>query len=226
METELLLHWISSDNGLVVHISIFGLLLLGGFGFPIPEDVPLLLAGIASSQGIVSIELIWITCYVGVMAADLLLYFAGYFFGGKILEAGTRSKFFPAITEKSIERIRNGLRKRRLTIIFIGRHLFPVRTVTFLTTGALKVPFLEFLLADGIAALVSVTIVVSLGYYLGGQLTPEVISHFIQQAHVYVSVFLIFLVLYYMARWRRKNREQAAAAEVALVQKEDLRNEA
>ena len=213
MESELFLHWISSDNGLVVHISIFCLLLLGGFGFPIPEDIPLILAGVAGAKGIVSTKLVWLTCYVGVMVADLLVYFGGYLFGGRLLEAGKKSKFFPAITPKSVERVREGLRKRRLVIIFIGRHLFPVRTVTFLTAGALRVPFLEFLFADGIAALVSVTLVVWLGYYLGGKITPEVISHFVQQAHLYLFAIVALLVLYYAVRWQRQAKELSEMVE-------------
>lgn len=204
---DILVSWLASDDGYAVHISVFIALLLGGFGFPIPEDIPLLLAGVAAGKDIVSLQAIWLTCYVGVIIADQLLYLAGYFFGGRLLEAGTRSPFFPSITDDKVAEIREGLRKRKLAIIFIGRHLFPVRSVTFLSAGALRVPYFEFLIADAFAALVSVTLVVALGYFLGDLLDATLIEHVIREAHIYLTLIVGILIAYYWCRAWRKNKE-------------------
>ncbi len=210
--------WLSVDNGFNVHVTVLSLLLLGGFGFPIPEDIPLILAGVATQKHLVSPQAIMITCYIGVLAADQIVFAFGYFFGQRVLKAGTSSPLLPTITEERVEIIREGLRKKRLTYIFIGRHLFPVRTATFLIAGALRIPFLEFLAADAIAALVSVSIVVAIGHVLGGQLTPEVISHLIHRSHYYIAIFtgiflLCFGIRFYVKRQKRKRRALAAAAQ-------------
>ncbi len=215
MEAEFL-SWLASDNGQAVHVAVMLMLLLGGLGFPIPEDIPILLSGVAASKGIVHPHFIFITCYVGVLLADQIVFLIGYLFGPRMLSAGTRSRFFPSITESRVEEIRIGLRKRRLLYIFVGRHLFPVRSVTFLTAGALRIPYLEFLFADALAALISVTVVIGIGYYLGEQLSPEVVHHLVSEAHYYITgaVILILLVCFfrYWYRSARKSREAKKAA--------------
>ena len=199
--------WLSHDNGFNVHVTVFTMLLLGGFGFPMPEDVPLILGGVASAKGLVSLEAIFITCYVGVIAADQIIYLFGYLFGQKLLNAGTRSPFFPSITEEKVVKIREGLRKKRLMYILLGRHFFPLRTATFLIAGTLAIPYLEFLAADAFAALVSVAIVVGLGRYLGEQLTPEVITHIVHESHYYILIIgLVALVIFMINRVFSKRR--------------------
>ncbi|MCB0360339.1 MAG: DedA family protein, partial [Bdellovibrionales bacterium] len=183
-----LVSWLASDNGFVVHIAVFVLLVLGGLGFPIPEDIPLLLGGVAIQKGIAPLNTMFLVCYLGVMVGDQMMFFIGHRFGQRILDAGSKSAFFPSITEARIEEIREGLRKRRLFYIFIGRHLFPIRSATFISAGALRIPFLEFLAADALAALVSVSIMMSLGWWLGGKLTPEHIQVLAHEANVVVTV--------------------------------------
>jgi len=215
-----ILSWLASDNGLRVHFAVFILLLLGGVGAPIPEDIPLLLAGVAGQKEIVSLHSIFITSYVGVLVADQFVYFIGYFFGQKLLNAGTKSSFFPAMTEEKVCEIREGLRKRRLFYIFLGRHLFPVRTVTFLTAGALRIPYLEFLISDAFAALVSVTIVVGLGYYLGGSITPEVLESLVKEIHYVIFGLLAFCILIFcIKKYGFKSKAVCKDSSVANSQK-------
>ncbi len=210
-------HWLASENGLGLHITLFSMLILGAFGFPIPEDVPLVLAGVASSQGLVNLKAIFVTCYVGVLLADQIIYFFGYWFGPRLLNAGTKSTFFPSITEHRIQVIRDGLRKRRFIYILLGRHFFPLRTATFLVAGALRIPFIEFLIADALAALLSVTIVVWLGYFLGGQLTPEVISHLVHQGNYYLAVGIGLCALVFLLGRGIKKRKKGASDTSAKV---------
>jgi membrane protein DedA with SNARE-associated domain len=208
-------HWLANDNGQGVHITILTMLLLGGLGFPVPEDIPLILGGVAASQGLVSFRAVFLTCYVGVLLADQVIYLFGYYFGQRLLNAGTRSPFFPSITEDRVDSIRDGLRKKRLIYIVLGRHFFPLRTATFLIAGTLAIPYMEFLVADAFAALLSVTLVLWLGYLLGGQLTPEVISHLVHESHYYIFAFtLVGIVMYLVTRRIKKRKLQSAKKDV------------
>ncbi|MCB0323237.1 MAG: DedA family protein [Bdellovibrionales bacterium] len=233
MVEQELMSWLASDNGLVVHLTIFVLLILGGFGFPIPEDIPILLGGVAGAKGIVALPAVFATCYAGVLLADQVVFCIGYFFGQRILSAGTNSRFLPSITPERIQEVREGLRKRRLLYIFVGRHLFPVRSVTFLTAGALRIPYWEFLIADALAALISVSIVLGVGYYLGEQLTPEVVSHIVHDLHYYITgLVALSLVVLLVRHWvRRKKRlsaftpsEMAVTTEAIDARDTDLRH--
>ena len=203
----------SCDNGLWVHVGIFIALILGGFGLPIPEDIPLILAGVAVAKKVVTPEGVFLTCYVGVLIADQLVYAFGFIFGKKLLAAGTRSPWFPSITEERVEQVREGLRKKRLLYIFIGRHLFPVRAMTFVTAGALHVPFAEFLLADAIAALVSVTIMVGIGFFLGSAITPEVAESFSSQLHYWIiGILLLSALCYVIFHYGVNNKAKAVSS--------------
>ena len=206
MKSEII-WWLASESGYRVHVAVFVLLILGGFGFPIPEDIPLLLSGVAGQRGLVKIQSIFVTSYIGVLIADQVVFFIGYFFGQRLLDAGTRSPFFPAINEKKINEIREGLRKKRLFYIFLGRHLFPVRTVTFLIAGTLRIPYLEFLISDAMAALLSVGIVVGIGYLLGEKLTPDVIETIVRDFHYFLAiVFALGLLIYALCKLANKNK--------------------
>jgi membrane protein DedA with SNARE-associated domain len=199
--------WLSSDNGLVVHTGIFILLVLGGFGFPIPEDIPIILGGVAASKNIVDVRAVFLVCYVGVVLSDQVMFLGGYLFGPKLMKHGSKMPVFRAVTPEKMEEIREGLRRRQLFYIFLARHLFPLRSVTFLTAGALRVPFLEFFLSDAFAGLVSVSIVLSLGYLLGEKLTPPVVKHLVDQAHYYILLaVLICLVGWLVSRHFRKSK--------------------
>lgn len=200
---------ISSDNGLFLHWIILVSLLLGGLGLPIPEDLPVLLGGIVIGRGVVSLSTMAAICYVGVVVADLMIYGIGYKLGNKLVTYGTRSPFLPSVTQDRVDRIREELRKRRFLCIFIGRHLFPIRSVTFLTAGALKVPFLEFLLTDLIAGLVSVAIMLSIGIYVGENITPETFSALGDELHTLAIVLTVLIVvsgLYFLYKRRLKQR--------------------
>src|SRR5262249_32016422 len=97
------------------------------------------------------------------------------------------------------------------------RHLFPVRTATFITAGALHIPFLEFLAADAIAALVSVSLVVFIGHFLGGQLTPELIKDLIHRSHWYIMILTILVALVIGVKLLMKRRRRRLAGGAAPV---------
>lgn len=199
-----LINLITNSDGLYVYLGIIFLLFLGAIGFPIPEDIPIILAGVLSAKNMAHVQPMFVACYISVVCADLLIFTFGYFFGQKLLIAGAKSPFLPAITEERIEDIRDGLRKRRLMYIFIARHLFAVRTLTFLTAGALRIPMTEFLIADALAALVSVSLMLSLGYFLGETLSLEVLNHIIGEASLYLLALVLFCGLIYYRRKKKK----------------------
>ena len=206
MEQDLIFFF-GEEQGLKVHLSIFVLLLLGGLGFPIPEDLPIIFGGIAASKNQVFFEAMLVTCYVGVLIGDQTMFFFGHFFGHKLVLAGKKSSIFPWITPEKVKRVRDGLRQRRLSYIFISRHLFPIRSVMFITAGALRIPFLEFFIADAIAALVSVTIMLCFGYFIGSQLTEQRIEHIIHSLHTYILLGVIIFLMSYILhnKFRKKN---------------------
>ena len=209
MEYEILLAWLASDNGMVVNIAVFALLVLGGFGLPIPEDVPLIFAGVAAANEITPVYMVFAVCYVGVVISDQIIFALGYYFGNRILDLGTRSSLFPAITEERVQEIREGLKRKRFIYIFIGRHIYPVRTATFLTAGALRIPYRDFFIADMVAALVSVAVMMGIGVFLGHTLSAEVINQIAKDLHWYITALVTVMLVGYGLRKLYRRRKFA-----------------
>ena len=208
MENEVF-NWLANDSGFGTYLAVFIMLILGGIGFPIPEDVPIVLAGIAISKDIVSIPCIFLVCYVGVLLADQALYVFGYYFGNKLLSKITNPDgiWVSFVTEERLDKIREGLRKKRFLYILLGRHFYPFRTATFLAAGALRIPFFEFLLSDMLAAIISVTVVMFIGWLIGWQLLdPGVFEHISREFSLYVvGIVFIFLSPGFYRRYKYWN---------------------
>jgi len=67
------------------YIGVFLLLILSGCGFPLPEEITLLAAGFMTSQAIAHIAPMFFFCLMGAFISDMVPYFAGYFYGPRIL---------------------------------------------------------------------------------------------------------------------------------------------
>ena len=154
--------WILAQDGLTLYISLFALLMGGVFGLPIPEDIPLILAGILIQLEKVDPLLMFLLCYGAIILGDVLIFGTGRFFGPKIFKV----KWLQSRRAKTkLKRVRVGLERRSIIMIFVARHLFYIRTLTFLSCGAVKMNFGRFLIADAIAALVSAPLMMAIGYF-------------------------------------------------------------
>lgn len=200
-----------------MYTTIFIFLVLGGLGFPIPEELPILVGGMAGAKDS-SFAVMFLVCYLGALFGDNMMYFVGRFLGIKVLQAGVRSPIFPQITPRRVRKVRDGMRRNRLVFFLICRHLFFLRGATFVVSGSLRIPYFEFLIADGLAAVVSVSLFLSLGYFLGERLSPELITLIIRQANlillgVLAAGIVIFAIL---ARITARNGESIEAADTAV----------
>ncbi len=179
---------------------LFFSLIGGAVGLPIPEDVPLIAAGIIAQVGTAPPELLFIVCYVAIILGDLIIFFAGRKLGPALF---TKSWFKKKLSASKIRRFRLGLEKRSLPTIFLARHLFYLRTVTFLACGAVKMKPSRFLAADALSALVSTPIMMTIGYF-AAEHWEEVVQN-IQYGMLALGVLLIGG--YFVLR-RRKKRAQ------------------
>src|SRR4051812_35837880 len=66
-------NWLSTGG----YIALFGILFSCGLGVPIPEDVPLILAGAAISQGKMTWLVAGICAWCGIIGGDIMLYHLG-----------------------------------------------------------------------------------------------------------------------------------------------------
>lgn len=134
---------------------------------PIPEEVPILAAGILASQDIITWWIALLVCFAGVLAGDATLYWVGHHWGERILEWRiTRFVLTPAREKYMIE----AYHRHGIKIIFTARFVAGFRAAAYLTAGIVRIPFWKFIAVDGIAALVGVPLGFGVAYLFSDQL--------------------------------------------------------
>ncbi len=180
-------------------------LVLTGFGLPIPEEVPIVAAGIASSVGTLNPWWAFLSCVIGAVAGDSVIYAIGYHFGHSLVYRHPRfAQLLHAEREVKIEQM---IRKHEFKVLFLSRFMVGVRAPVYLAAGILRIPFLRFLVIDIICATAVVGLFFGLSYAYGDRLT-----RLIRQSEIGLTVVLVVAAVavagYFF--WRRRRRLQEA----------------
>ena len=197
-----LLSWLEGygDKGIYV---IFLVLLACGFGFPLPEDVPLLSAGILSGLGYVNFWYALLICFIGVMFGDSTVFFLGKYFGKRLKKTFL---FKPIFTESREVKISTWFTDHGNKSIFFARFAPGFRVAVFFSAGSYRVPFWTFFLFDGIAALISVPVWVWIAYALSSNLDllAEKLTTVQWFLYAFVGAALFAVVLFIFLKKRFK----------------------
>jgi membrane protein DedA with SNARE-associated domain len=196
--------WLLLQPSAWLYVTIFLALIGGVFGLPIPEDLPLIAAGVLIKKGRADLLIMGVICYSAVIFGDIIIYRIGSKLGPALF---TRRWFRRRVSLSQIKKMRANLDKRSFLMIFIARHLFYLRTVTFLACGALKMSFVRFLISDLIAGLISLPIMIGIGY-LGAEHLDLLIQEIstIKRGVFYISAPLIILAVIFYYRYRKANQ--------------------
>ncbi len=215
--------WNIANRG-VIWSAIVGTLFLAGFGLPIPEDIPLTLAGFTTHKQagdrivLADLVLTYILVVIPILLGDIGAWTLGRRFG---LEIRDRLPFLRrVITEPRLARVRCWFRDYGNFTVFLGRQVAGVRFVTFFSAGAVRMPLSRFIFFDFLGCLVSVPCWLLLGClaswkgreWLKGA-TTAVGSGFALGA---VGVFVLFYATVKL-RARRRRAARAAAPGAAPV---------
>lgn len=143
------------------------LLVAGGMGIPVSEDLVLLLAGALASQGATSLVPTLLVGYGSVIVGDVLIYRWGKKLGPRAYEHKLVRK---VVSEGRLARLHRHFGRHGFWTVVVGRHTPGLRPAIFFLSGASHVRFGSFLLADVLSAAVTVPVVVTLGYFFGSHL--------------------------------------------------------
>lgn len=152
------------SSGIFAYLVVFALLIAGALGLPVPEDLALIAAGVLVHLGQAHYLLMGVVCYIGIIVGDVIIYRIGYMAGPTLF----RKRWFRRLlTASKLQKIRAGLERRTFVTIFVARHLFYLRTASFLVCGAVRLDFKKFLLCDLAAALITTPLMLFLGCLFG-----------------------------------------------------------
>ncbi|MGA8567909.1 MAG: DedA family protein [Candidatus Binataceae bacterium] len=161
----------------IQHFTYAGLLvvlILCGMGLPIPEDVALLAGGFLVHRGVIQYPMTLAVALVGVVAGDNSLFFLGRRFGTglvKYLGIGRPR------SQRQIDWLKSFMQRHGHRAILYARFVAGLRALVYLTAGSFGVNPLRFFLYDLAGAVISVPIVVTLGYLFGNEI--EVVLQYI-----------------------------------------------
>jgi len=183
---------------------LFTILVAASLGVPIPEDIPLLAAGVLlrTHPGIASWPVTMAVALVGIISGDLILYWLGRRWGPNVV---THRWICWMITPQRFARFSQRFGVHGTWFCFFGRFVVGVRAAMCLTAGATRFPYWRFFLADFAGALLSIPLFLALGYWFAGMLPTiqKLVGEVQLTLLAFVTVTLIVLMIVYHRRRRR-----------------------
>jgi membrane protein DedA with SNARE-associated domain len=186
------------------YAGIFFILFIAGLGVPIPEEMPVLAAGVLSSVGTTRWWIALPVCIVGVLAGDSALYWIGHHWGERVMN--WRLVRYVLSPERE-EKLKAAYRRHAFKTVFAARHVMGVRAAAFLTAGIAKVPFWKFFTADAVAAVISVPLGFGIAYFFTDQLEQvRADVKRVERWAVLIGIVLLAVILAFAA-WRKGQRK-------------------
>ncbi|HEX4129975.1 MAG TPA: DedA family protein [Pirellulales bacterium] len=188
------------------YAGIIILLILTGAGLPIPEEVFVIFAGVASRHGVMHPGLAFGACLTGALLGDLLTYGIGHHFGRNIVrEHHWFTRYVTPDREQKMEQL---IHRHGPWVFFFARFMVGLRSPIYLTAGIMNVPFRRFILVDTVCASSVIGLFFGLSYLFADRI--EAWWPVIRRGEVWGTVVgvlvVLALVLFFYARHRRRKR--------------------
>jgi membrane protein DedA with SNARE-associated domain len=143
---------------------VFGLLFACGLGLPCPEDIPLTISGYLVAQNHMHLAIVAPLAWLGIISGDCVLYRLGYRYGRNITRAPFIGKH---VTLKRLERAEYLFSRWGVWVVAVGRLFAGIRGAMVVAAGTTRFNFIKFIIADGLAAIVSGGLFMLLGWWFG-----------------------------------------------------------
>jgi len=178
------------------YVGLFAVLMLCGLGLPVPEDVALLTGGFLIHRGITAYPPTLVVALLGVVVGDNSLFLIGRRFGSGLLA------YFGVERPRSrnrIEWLRGFMERHGSKTIFYARFLAGLRAIIYLSAGSLGVSPGRFFFYDLLGALISVPVMVSIGYLFGSQI--EYATAYVGGFEHLILLIAILSILFWISRY-------------------------
>jgi membrane protein DedA with SNARE-associated domain len=194
---------------------LFGLLFACGVGLPLPEDIPLLLAGWFIAQGKMNVVHACIIAWCGIIGGDCVLYHFGRRYGLEITRVPFVGKH---LTKERILKAEELFENYGTWVVGVGRMFAGIRGAMVVAAGATRFNFVKFVIADGIAALFSGGLFVWLGWLAGSKLgsISEMREKIKGVEHWVILGAILVVGGFVLWMWMRKKSDKPKLADVAL----------
>lgn len=179
------------------HWWIFGVLILAGLNVPVSEDLMLITSGVIASTMIPENTLkLFMGAFLGCYLSDWIAYWIGRGLGPKLWE----SRWFTSMVSKArFYQMKGFYHRYGFYTLLVGRFIpFGIRNCLFITAGMTHMHFGKFLISDGVACLISNTVLFTLAYTFGKNY--ESLLEYVRTCNLAIfAVFFVALVIAFIA---------------------------
>jgi membrane-associated protein len=173
------------------------------FGFFLPGDSLLFVAGLLAAQGLLSLPVILVGCFAAAVVGDQVGYSFGKFSGPRIFRR-PNSRLFK---QEHLQRARDYFERHGAKTILLARFVPIVRTFAPIVAGAAAMRYRTFLAYNLVGGLVWAVGVQLLGYFVG-EAIPDAEKWLLPIVVVIVLVSFIPVAIEVL-RHRREKRSAA-----------------
>ncbi len=151
-------------RGVLIPARLLGLFLIlvgGGVGLPMPEDLTLLGAGVLANRRILRLRDVLVVGFAGVVVADWIIYLAGRRYGPGFVAHPWLARLFGAAR---MDAVRHAVERHGARAVFFARFMLGFRIATFLAAGTFGVSAPRFAVAEAAGAAIFVPAMATLGF--------------------------------------------------------------
>ena len=186
--------------------AVLFVLIICGFGVPIPEDITLVSGGVIAGlyPESVNSHLMLLVSMIGVLVGDSYMYWLGRIYGTRILRFRPMRKI---VTLKRLKMVRDKFAQYGNRVLFVARFLPGLRAPIYMVSGITRrVSYTRFVLIDFCAAIISVPIWVYLGEF--GAKNLHWLHEQIQKGQMVIYVLIGLLGLFLVWKWKKSKKQQ------------------
>ena len=188
------------------YFAIFGLLMFGIVGLPVPDETLLTFSGYLIYQGQFSLPLAFLAAWAGSACGITISYYIGHTFG---MGAVHRYGKYMHITEERVHKAHEWFDRIGHWALTFGYFIPGVRHFTAFAAGMSEVTFPQFAIFAYSGAVLWVAAFLSLGYFLGERW--RAVERGFHHYAVIITIAGAAIVALYFAwrKWRQRRRPPA-----------------
>ncbi|MBD1432924.1 MULTISPECIES: DedA family protein [Sphingobacterium] len=175
------------------------------FGFFLPGDYLLFLAGLFCALGKIDVDIV--TMYFGILGAGILGNFTGYWFGYRTGPVLFKRKDSLLFKRKYVIMAEEFYQKYGGTALIIGRFVPIVRTFAPIFAGVVKLNFRKFIFYNVAGALLWVSLLTLTGYFLGVKF-PAIINYVEYIIVGLIVIAFLPIVIALLKRWLKNRKKE------------------
>jgi len=199
------------DQAPHAHWIVFSALILAGFSLPISEDLMIIISAVLAATVVPEHTIhLFLGVFLGCYFSDWICYWIGRKLGPRLWNF---QWFAKTVDKKILDKIHGYYSKYGFWTLIVGRFIpFGVRNCLFLSAGAGQMPFRRFILSDGIACLISNTVLFTVAYSAGKNY--EVLLGFIKTFNILIfAVFIVSIIALIWYKRKLTSRRKNTSAE-------------